>query len=173
MDIAKRRLPLDQYLYARAAVIRDNQLLIAEKLMFAKSKMALNMKKRQPANDDESWSKDIINLSPAEKQILDDFSKAYRIRERRGDFTQRVCARELRDLSENKVGINQGTISRMLHKKYIPHDQTTIDVIKMWVNRINNEIDLLENGLILDKDQDQSIIEEVCQYIEEKEKEQI
>ena len=70
--------------------------------MFAKSKMAL--KKRQPANDDESWSKDIINLSPAEKRILDDFSKAYRIRERRGDFTQRVCARELRDLSDKKVG---------------------------------------------------------------------
>ena len=54
------------------------------------------------------------------------FSQAYRSREQRGDFTQRVCARELRDLSDNKVGVNQSTISRMLNKEYIPHDQTTI-----------------------------------------------
>ena len=88
--------------------------MIAEKLMFERSKMAL--KKRQPENDDESWSKDVINLSPAEKRILDKFSEAYRTRERRGDFTQRVCARELCDLSENKVGVNRSTVSRMLHK---------------------------------------------------------
>ena len=72
IDIAKRRLPLDQYLYARAAVIRSNQLLIAEKLMFVKSSMA--RKRKSVANDDESRSKDIINLSPAQKRILDDFS---------------------------------------------------------------------------------------------------
>ena len=81
------------------------------------------LKKWQPATDDESWSKDIINLSPAEKQILEDFSKAYRIREWRGDFTQRVCARELRDLSENQVGINQGTISRMLNTYHMIKQQ--------------------------------------------------
>jgi len=41
MDISKRSLPLDQYLYARAAVIRANQQLIAEKIMFVGSKKAL------------------------------------------------------------------------------------------------------------------------------------
>ncbi|CAG8652661.1 8789_t:CDS:2, partial [Paraglomus occultum] len=49
MDIAKRRLPLDQYLYARAAVIRDNQLLIA------------------------------VSPSHTEERILDNFLKAYGI----------------------------------------------------------------------------------------------
>ena len=56
----------------------------------------------------------------------------------------------------------------MLNKEYIPHDQTTINAIKMWVKQTNDELDLLEKGLILDADQDQSIIEEVCQSIEKK-----
>ena len=75
-------------------------------------------KRKSVVNNDESWSKDIINLSSAQKRILDDFSQAYRSREQRGDFSQRVCARELRDLSENKTSINQG---QLLNKKYIPH----------------------------------------------------
>jgi len=40
----------------------------------------------------------------------------------------------------------------------------------MWVKRTNDELDLLEKGLILDTDQDQSIIEEVCQSIEKRKK---
>ena len=57
-----------------------------------------------------------------------------------------------RDLSENKTGIKQGTISRMLNKKYIPHDQTTIAVIRVWVKQTNDQIELQEKSLILDKD---------------------
>ena len=43
----------------------------------------------------------------------------------------------------------------------------------MWVKRTNDDLVFLENGLILDKDQEQSIVEEVCQNAEEKEKEKM
>ena len=38
----------------------------------------------------------------------------------------------------------------------------------MWVKRTNDDLALLENGLILDKNREQSIIEEVCQNAERK-----
>src|SRR6185437_3002673 len=125
MDISKRSLPLDQYLYARAAVIRANQQLIAEKIMFVGSKKALP----QPnsANENESWAKNVVKLSATQEQFLKDFIQAYRIREQSCNLTQRICARQLRDLSENKISIQQGSISRMLQKKYIPRDKLTLD----------------------------------------------
>jgi len=53
--------------------------------------------------------KDIVNLSLAQKQILDNFLQAYRSQEQQGDFTQQVCAQELHNLLllGNKIGINQ------------------------------------------------------------------
>jgi len=44
-------------------------------------------------------------------------------------------------------------------QKYIPHDETTRAVIRMCVKWMNDEIELQEKGLILDKDQDQGIID--------------
>jgi len=89
-------------------------------MMFVGSKKALQQQQNLKNNDNESWAKNVVKLSPTEERLLTNFIQAYRIRERCSNLTQRVCARELCDLSGNKIGIKQGSISRMLQKKYIP-----------------------------------------------------
>ena len=170
MDIAKRNLPLDQYLYERAAVIRANQQLVAEKMMFVGSKKALQQQQNLKNNDNESWAKNIVKLSPTEEQLLTNFIQAYKIRERCSNLTQRVCARELCDLSGNKIGIKQGSISRMLQKKYIPRDKLTLDVIRKWVSEINNSV-ALQEGLVSESDQI-DVLENESKMSEQKEKEE-
>ena len=94
------------------------------------------------------WAKNIIKLSPTEEWLLTDFIQAYKAREKSSNLTQRVCARQLCDLSGNKIGIKQGSISRMLQKKYIPRDKLTLDVIRQWVRTINDGIALQQEDLV-------------------------
>ena len=170
MDIAKRSLPLDQYLYARAAVIRANQQLVAEKMMFVGSKKALQQRQNLNNNENESWAKNVVKLSPTEERLLTDFIQTYKAREKSSNLTQRVCARQLCDLSGNKIGIKQGSISRMLQKKYIPRDKLTLDVIRQWVRTINDGIALQREDLV-DNDQIEAL-EIESKMNEKKEKEE-
>jgi len=120
--------------------------------MFTGSKKAFPQPNSN-TNENESWAKNVVKLSTTQEQFLNDFIQAYRIQERSCNLTQRVCARQLRDLSENKIHIQQGSISRMLQKKYIPRDKLTLDVIRMWVCKVNNDVMLQNEGLVSEENQ--------------------
>ena len=108
--IPKRNLPLDEYLYARVHVIRQNQILISEKFLFIGPKRAVVSKLEE--DDSEKWSKSVIKLTKSQKSLLQEFKEYFEERKKENhSSSQGSCAAEI-----------QSVVSKMLKGQYMPKE---------------------------------------------------
>ncbi|GET65631.1 hypothetical protein GLOIN_2v1835524 [Rhizophagus irregularis DAOM 181602=DAOM 197198] len=129
LDIGKKNLPIDQYLYVRTQTLKSTQNLIAETLM-------RNSKIHKTSNDlYEQWQpKKKKVFSKEEINIINDFKTVMEYRKGLDAPSQSRIAREIREISTVQIGFNQSMVSRILNNVDIPKCDKTLTAIIKWIN---------------------------------------
>ncbi|CAG8724259.1 6718_t:CDS:2, partial [Rhizophagus irregularis] len=112
LDIGKKNLPIDQYLYVRTQTLKSTQNLIAETLM-------RNSKIHKTSNDlYEQWQpKKKKVFSKEEINIINDFKTVMEYRKGLDAPSQSRIAREIREISTVQIGFNQSMVSLIVINK--------------------------------------------------------
>ncbi|CAG8742914.1 7316_t:CDS:2, partial [Rhizophagus irregularis] len=108
LDIGKKNLPIDQYIYTRTQTLKSTQNLIAETLMRKKS---TNL--QTDTNDMyEQWKpKKRKVFSKEETDIMNNFKVVMEYRKGLDAPSQSRIALEIRELSTHSIGFNQSMVS--------------------------------------------------------------
>ncbi|PKY49983.1 hypothetical protein RhiirA4_466195 [Rhizophagus irregularis] len=123
LDIGKKNLSIDQYIYTKTQTLKSMQNLNATNLQTDTNDMY------------EQWkSKKRKVFSKEETDIMNNFKVVMEYRKGLDAPSQSRIALEIRELSTHSIGFNQSMVSHILNNIDIPKCDKTLNVIVKWVN---------------------------------------
>ncbi|PKK71778.1 hypothetical protein RhiirC2_827046, partial [Rhizophagus irregularis] len=132
LDIGKKNLPIDEYLYIRTQTLKSTQNLIAERLMCRSFGQQI-----QDQNElNEQWQpKKKRTFTNKELSIIEKFKMVMDYRKGIDSPSQYRIAREIREISTQNIGFNQSMVSRLYNGIDIPKCDGTLAAINNWISK--------------------------------------